>query len=84
MAGPIEDAVKAAVAVHPLGFSVLAAGGLLAARLYLATQVHPGIVLPDQLAVREGPDPAARSTLAILASAASVVDENSTPVLVVK
>jgi NTE family protein len=30
LAGPIEDAVEAAVAVHPLGFSVLAAGGLLA------------------------------------------------------
>jgi tetratricopeptide (TPR) repeat protein len=40
-----------------VGAATLAAGALLGARLYLADRVEQAIVLPDEVQVKEGPDP---------------------------
>lgn len=44
---------------------LIASSALLAGRIHLARSVHQGIVLPDKLAVREGPDAAARSAYSL-------------------
>ncbi|HJZ84190.1 MAG TPA: tetratricopeptide repeat protein [Polyangia bacterium] len=51
------------VAVSPfLALATLAAGLLLGGRIYLAERVHQAIVLPDAVAVKEGPDPNYKTT----------------------
>jgi hypothetical protein len=39
-----------------VGLGAISSGGLLAGRYYLSTHEERGIVLPDELAVKEGPD----------------------------
>ncbi|MBK6848369.1 MAG: tetratricopeptide repeat protein [Proteobacteria bacterium] len=48
-----------------LALLLVASSALLAGRIHLARSVHQGIVLPDKLAVREGPDAAARSAYSL-------------------
>ncbi len=48
-----------------LGLGAVASGGLLGGRLYLTTRVERAIVLPDALAVREGPDASYQTTFTI-------------------
>ena len=48
-----------------LSLGVLAAGGLLGGRLYLASHVERAIVLPDTLAVHEGPDANYQTTFTV-------------------
>lgn len=48
-----------------LGLLLLASVGLLAGRIHLERSVRYGIVLPDKLAVREGPEAAARSAYSL-------------------
>jgi tetratricopeptide (TPR) repeat protein len=48
-----------------LGLATMLAGGLLAARLYLADRVEQAIVLPDEVQVKEGPDPNYQSVFGV-------------------
>jgi SH3-like domain-containing protein len=48
--------VGAAVLVTFVALSTAAAGALLGGRWYLQTRVEQGIVLTDEVAVKEGPD----------------------------
>ena len=48
-----------------LVLGTLAAGGLLGARIYLTTKVERAIVLPDALAVHEGPDANYQTTFTV-------------------
>lgn len=58
--GPLRAGLIAANAFAWL--LVLCSGALLAARIYLANVARDGIILPDRIAVREGPDPQARAS----------------------
>jgi len=48
-----------------VGVCTLAAGLLLAGRIYLAERVTTAIVLPDRVEVREGPDASAKTSFAV-------------------
>ncbi|MBK8479592.1 MAG: tetratricopeptide repeat protein [Proteobacteria bacterium] len=61
--GPARAGLVAGNAL--LGLLLLASVGLLGARIHLERSVRYGIVLPDKLAVREGPEAAARSAYSL-------------------
>ena len=61
--GPARAALIATNSL--LALLTLIAATLLAAHLYARRGLHEGIILPDRVAIREGPDASARSTFKV-------------------
>src|SRR5439155_17904273 len=57
--------VAAAVLLVFVVLGTVGAGGLLGGRWYLANKIEQGIVLPDEVAVKDGPDATSQTSFLV-------------------